>query len=174
MSDKQKGPALDASAFRGYLLDLFERESATTRRVLKAFPEEQSELKPHSILKNARELAWLFTMEQKIALAAIDGSLDLSAGFPTPPATFAEVVSTFERTRTELIEMLRSCSVDQLTGTVRFPTGPKQMGDIPKLPFIEFLIHDQIHHRGQFSVYLRLAGGKVPSIYGPSADEPWL
>ena len=28
--------------------------------------------------------------------------------------------------------------------------------------------------RGQFSVYLRMAGGKVPSIYGPSADEPWM
>jgi len=24
------------------------------------------------------------------------------------------------------------------------------------------------------SVYLRMAGGKVPSIYGPSADEPWM
>jgi uncharacterized damage-inducible protein DinB len=33
-------------------------------------------------------------------------------------------------------------------------------------------LHDQIHHRGQFSVYLRLAGARVPSIYGPSADEP--
>jgi uncharacterized damage-inducible protein DinB len=33
-------------------------------------------------------------------------------------------------------------------------------------------LHDQIHHRGQFSVYLRLAGAKVPSIYGPTADEP--
>ena len=30
-----------------------------------------------------------------------------------------------------------------------------------------------VHHRGQFSVYLRMADGKVPSIYGPSADEPW-
>jgi uncharacterized damage-inducible protein DinB len=35
------------------------------------------------------------------------------------------------------------------------------------------MLHDQIHHRGQFSVYLRMVGGKVPSIYGPSGDEPW-
>jgi uncharacterized damage-inducible protein DinB len=27
------------------------------------------------------------------------------------------------------------------------------------------------HHRGQLSVYLRLNEAKVPSIYGPSADE---
>jgi uncharacterized damage-inducible protein DinB len=31
---------------------------------------------------------------------------------------------------------------------------------------------DLVHHRGQMSVYIRLAGGKLPSIYGPSADEP--
>jgi len=27
------------------------------------------------------------------------------------------------------------------------------------------------HHRGQLTVYLRLNGAAVPSIYGPSADE---
>jgi uncharacterized damage-inducible protein DinB len=27
------------------------------------------------------------------------------------------------------------------------------------------------HHRGQLTVYLRLNGVKVPSIYGPTADE---
>ena len=26
---------------------------------------------------------------------------------------------------------------------------------------------------GQLSTYLRVMGAKVPSIYGPSADEPW-
>jgi len=31
---------------------------------------------------------------------------------------------------------------------------------------------DEVHHRGQLTIYLRLAGGKVPSIYGPSGDEP--
>ena len=31
---------------------------------------------------------------------------------------------------------------------------------------------DHIHHRGQFTIYSRLAGAKVPQIYGPSADEP--
>ena len=47
------------------------------------------------------------------------------------------------------------------------------MGDIPNIQFLWFILHDHIHHRGQFTVYQRMAGGKVPSIYGPSADEPW-
>jgi len=33
-------------------------------------------------------------------------------------------------------------------------------------------LFDAIHHRGQLSVYLRPMGGRVPSIYGPSADDP--
>jgi uncharacterized damage-inducible protein DinB len=61
-----------------------------------------------------------------------------------------------------------------LDGTVVFMVGPRQKGDVPLADFVEFMLGDQIHHRGQLSVYLRMAGGKVPSIYGPSADEPWM
>ena len=32
-------------------------------------------------------------------------------------------------------------------------------------------LFDVVHHRGQLSTYIRPMGGKVPSIYGPSADE---
>jgi uncharacterized damage-inducible protein DinB len=41
-----------------------------------------------------------------------------------------------------------------------------------RLAIVELMIRHEVHHRGQLSVYLRLAGGKVPSIYGGSADEP--
>ncbi len=33
-------------------------------------------------------------------------------------------------------------------------------------------LFDAVHHRGQLSVYIRPMGGKVPLIYGPSADAP--
>jgi uncharacterized damage-inducible protein DinB len=32
-------------------------------------------------------------------------------------------------------------------------------------------INHWARHRGQMTVYLRLLGAKVPSIYGPSADD---
>ena len=44
----------------------------------------------------------------------------------------------------------------------------------PNSVTLRILISHQIHHRGQMSVYLRMAGGKVPALYGPSADEPWI
>ncbi|MGZ4779284.1 MAG: DinB family protein [Thermoanaerobaculia bacterium] len=30
---------------------------------------------------------------------------------------------------------------------------------------------DAIHHRGQLTSYIRPMGGKVPSVYGPTADS---
>ena len=33
-------------------------------------------------------------------------------------------------------------------------------------------LFDAVHHRGQLSTYIRPMAGKVPSIYGPSADAP--
>jgi hypothetical protein len=38
--------------------------------------------------------------------------------------------------------------------------------------FRDFALSRLIHHRGQFSVYLRLLNVPVPGSYGPSADEP--
>jgi uncharacterized damage-inducible protein DinB len=37
--------------------------------------------------------------------------------------------------------------------------------------FRDFTLNHLIHHRGQFSVYLRLLNVSVPGSYGPSADE---
>jgi uncharacterized damage-inducible protein DinB len=43
---------------------------------------------------------------------------------------------------------------------------------LPKITVLRsFVMNHVIHHRGQFTVYLRLNDVSVPSIYGPSADE---
>ena len=74
----------------------------------------------------------------------------------------------------EFGNLIRNATEEELRETVTFFVGPKQMGQYVRLDWCWFLLHDEIHHRGQFSVYLRMADGKVPSIYGPSADEPWM
>ena len=39
-------------------------------------------------------------------------------------------------------------------------------------PVVRQTINHLVHHRGQLTVYLRLLDIPVPSIYGPTADEP--
>jgi uncharacterized damage-inducible protein DinB len=156
-------------------LDGFERETATTLKVLKAYPESQSELRPHEKLKTARELAAMFTMEMALVDKVVRGTYAFPPKAPPVPETWSEVIDAFERDRTSCLEGIRQArDEDLLTGKTTFMVGPKKTDEWPTMEFLWFLLCDQIHHRGQLSVYLRLAGGKVPSIYGPSADEPWF
>jgi uncharacterized damage-inducible protein DinB len=159
---------------RRELANAWERESETTLKLLRAYPAEQSELRPHALSKTAREVAWMFTLEMTLAAAAVRGEMKLGGGVPPAPATLEEVIAAFEHGREDLLRSLRGASEEQLEGKVSFPTAPKTIGEWPVPEFLWFLLHDQIHHRGQFSIYLRMAGGKVPSIYGPTADEPWF
>lgn len=165
------------ASFRDMFLPVFEREHATTVRVLRAYPADRLDLQPHPRSKTARDLAWLFVMEQGLAQKALTDGFDWStppAGPPPPPRTMDEIVAAFEQGHRQVVELVRGMSDEELRGTVQFFVGPRQLGDIPRTDFLWFLLHDQIHHRGQFSVYLRMAGGSVPSIYGPTADEPWF
>jgi uncharacterized damage-inducible protein DinB len=45
------------------------------------------------------------------------------------------------------------------------------MFNYPAAMYLNFLYGHSVHHRGELAVYLRPMGSKVPSIYGPSADE---
>jgi len=154
-------------------LSTMAREFPTTLKVLKAFPTGKAELKPHAKARSARELAWAFVTEEKACDMALDGALELGK-MPKPPATLPEVISTYERAHTAFVERLKQTPEADLNKTVKFMTGPKQMGDMRKMDVLWFMLMDGVHHRGQLSVYLRMADGKVPSIYGPSADEPWM
>ena len=45
-------------------LDNYDREHATTMRVLRAYPEDQLDLKPSPKSNSARDLAWTFVLER--------------------------------------------------------------------------------------------------------------
>lgn len=93
---------------------------------------------------------------------------------PKPPESFDEILSTLEKANADYRKMIESASDAELDANVHFFTAPKTMGEIRRMDWAWFLLHDEIHHRGQFSILLRMAGAKVPSIYGPTKDEPWM
>jgi hypothetical protein len=121
-------------------------------------------------LRSAREIAALFIGEQAVADMAMNGNVDFSAE-PSPPASIDAIITTFEVLFRKNIERVRSLSEDAYNSTVMFPTGPGTGAQLRTADVLWLTLYDMVHHRGQLSVYLRLAGGKVPSIYGPSADE---
>jgi uncharacterized damage-inducible protein DinB len=166
-----------ASGPKQQLLDALEREYARTRRVLRAYPDGKLDLKPHARAKSAGELAWLLVGGMRLMSKAVTTGFDWSrpsSPQPPPPATLAAILEALEREHKQLVDVLRPVAEAKLTSeTVKFLVAPKTLGDIPKIEFLWFLLLDHVHHRGQFSVYLRMADARVPSIYGPSGDEPW-
>src|SRR5437870_5336116 len=154
-------------------LGALEREIPTTIKVLEAYAPARGELKPHAKCKAAKDLAWIFVTEQKASEQALDGGIEFGK-MPPAPATLPEVIATYERSSKAFVERIRKTPDADLNKTIKFFVAPKQMGDIRKMDVLWYMLMDSVHHRGQFSVYLRMADGKVPSIYGPSADEPWM
>jgi uncharacterized damage-inducible protein DinB len=158
---------------REAFLRAYEREHAITRKVLHAFPAEQMSLKPSERSNSAMQLAATFVAEQMLSLRALKGEPVLGGVRDSAPTTWDAALRTFDAQHEEIVRLLRDGGGASFEGTVQFPVAPRQMGDWRPSDFLWFLLHDQIHHRGQLTVYLRMAGGKVPSIYGPSGDEPW-
>ena len=158
-----------------HLLDVFEREHEKTMRVLRAYPKDQWELRPHAICKTARELAFAFVMEKKAMQKVMTTGFDFSKplAWPAAPESGDAVLAALEQAHAETGAVLRGFREEDLGKGTPFMAGPGKIGEMPVFDILWTMTFDQIHHRGQFSIYLRLAGGKVPSIYGPSADEPW-
>jgi DinB family protein len=155
-------------------LDTWDKESALTLKVLRAYPAAQAALKPHERSRTAKALAWTFVFEGYGGAQAAVGELKFPPpGMPPKPEHWDAVVAECDRAFHTLADKVHRADEAFLNTTVRVATGPKQTGDSRRLDFLWFLLMDMVHHRGQFTVYLRMAGGKVPSIYGPSGDEPW-
>lgn len=175
MSSVTTERARTVPAGKPQLLEAFERENAKTLRVLRALPKDKTELRPHPKCKTARELAWMFVLGQGAMEKGLTTGFDWSKppAFPPPPDSYDDVLSNLEKGHARTMELLRDLPDEDLTRPVQFFTGPRKIGDVPMHAFLWLMLNDQIHHRGQFSIYLRMADGKVPSIYGPTADEVW-
>jgi hypothetical protein len=166
----KKGP----SGLKRQYLDIFAKEFPTTLKVMKAYPSGQDDFKPHERSFSASRLVHAFAQGNVVVVMSVRGELKMPPDLPPPSATYAEAVAAYERGARELIDAVEKMPESRLSEKVNFFTGPGQMGMVPVGEILWLMLMDSIHHRGQLSVYVRMAGGKVPSIYGPSADEPWM
>jgi uncharacterized damage-inducible protein DinB len=141
------------------------RECKTTYNLLKAFPEDKLDTRPNPKSRSARELAFVLANQELFFKQAVDGQVDFGLFANQPPATMAEILKVLEQNHKAVEEALSKASMEDLGKIVNF--GGNDMRRMDALWANQF---DIVHHRGQFSVYLRIADATVPSIYGPTAD----
>jgi uncharacterized damage-inducible protein DinB len=151
-----------------FLLRNVENEQKATRRVLAAVPAEKADYRPDPKSKTGFELAWhLASSEQFFANMILDGVLSAPGPRPENVKTPADVVRYYDEVVIPVKDRLKSATADQYAKAIDF----RGLMTAPGVAFLMIMLNHSAHHRGQLSVYLRPMGGKVPSIYGPSADE---
>lgn len=150
------------------ILKTLEHENQATMKALKALPADKLDYKPHERSRSARELAWHIAYSPYGCSRVVATGKFENFAEPNPPATLAEIVAGRESYYQKAREELSRLTPQQLEASLALPNGQQ----IPCAAIMwSFVVFHEIHHRGQLSVYIRTAGGKVPSIYGPSADD---
>jgi uncharacterized damage-inducible protein DinB len=109
-----------------------------------------------------------------IAPALTQDELNFAAGQYQPfvPTSRAELLERFDSTVGEAVKLLSGQTDERMNDEWRLGSGEQTFFKGPRAAAVRVLaLNHVVHHRGQLSVYLRLLGVPVPSIYGPSADE---
>ena len=157
------------------LLPEFDREMTTTRTVLERVPEDRFAWKPHVKSFSLGELATHVANLPTWGTETLNRSEIDVGGSPTLAAmsSTAEVLAAFDAN----VAAARAALVAKTDAELAAPWSLKRSGktvfSMPKSTVLRaFVLSHLIHHRGQLTVYLRLLDVPVPSIYGPSADEP--
>ncbi len=163
---------------RDLFLAQLEREAASTRKAVQRVPEGQNGFKPHERSMELGYLAALVAgMPGWIAFMIEREELDLdqpeSEGFRTKPlATRAELLGSLDAGIERSRKALEATTDEHLLTQWAFKMGGRVVQQQPRHLMIADAVFSHLaHHRGQLTVYLRLAASTVPALYGPSADE---
>lgn len=156
----------NARVLFNFLLPQLKSETKTTRKLVAAMPEGQGDYRPSEKCMPAMELAAHILSAHCFFLGGILKG-EFSRGDVPKFENTAALLEWFDKTHAEIMTGLEALTDEQLAKPVKFYTWEN-----PGVGYISFMLMHEAHHRGQLSSYLRPMGGKVPSIYGGSADEP--
>ena len=160
-----------------FLQELLEREAALSRKAIERVPEGRNTWKPHARSMELGLLAALVaTMPGWITYMIDLDELDLNANggaYRTKPVeTRAELIAQFDTGLAAARKALDSATEEHLLKPWRLKMDDQILIETPRyLAIAQDALSHLAHHRGQFTVYLRLNDALVPALYGPSADE---
>ncbi len=159
-------------ALSGVFLQGLQSEFPVTSKVLASLPEGHQDYRPDPKSKTGMELAWHIASVDIWFIDCIVGhSFTLpQRDMPSDAKTGADLAAWYDKEIAAGVPRIAAMTAEQLATNVDF----YGMFNMPAAMYLQFMNNHMIHHRGQLSTYLRAMGGKCPSIYGGSADEPMV
>ena len=157
---------------REYFKECFESEKPRFLRVLRAVPTDQGDYRPHPRSTSAGDLLWLLASELGDACEVVDhGTVTF---VPRPAPAIPVSIAAYERNADDFERRIASLDDARWDAPAKFLVDGNVVWETSLGDMLYGFLFDAIHHRGQLSTYLRPMGAKVPSIYGPSADDPGM
>ncbi|HVB33219.1 MAG TPA: DinB family protein [Patescibacteria group bacterium] len=159
----------EAKTVANFLITDFENEMQTTLRVIQAVPNNHLDYRPDAKSKTGVGLVRHITLEDEWLLGCIANGEFTPApddsdacGIMSP----ADAVARYKEKIPAALARVRALPGEKLANSIDM----FGMMQAPAIIFLAMALKHSVHHRGQLSTYVRPMGGKVPGIYGPSAD----
>src|ERR1700739_227409 len=152
-----------------YTLPAVKNEHRTTRSIIEAIPQTNSEYRPDPYSKTAMELAWhIVAAQPRVYSGIVAAAFDFTPNHrPESVQTPAQIGQWYGDSFAKNFDALSKLSGEQLAQSIDF----RGLFQLPAVTYLNFSLNHAIHHRGQLSTYLRAMGGRVPAIYGESYDS---
>lgn len=155
---------------RDFFIESFKAEKPTFIKVMNAVPGDKADYRPHPRSSSAAAIVWLLATELHDAVDLIErGECNYKA---TTPPSVAEAIAAYKKVADDLEGRVQKLDDAAWEKKVTLKMDGNPIWEAPLGDMLFGFLFDAVHHRGQLSSYLRPMGAKVPSIYGPSADDP--
>lgn len=166
------------ASIKDALLAEYGHEMAITRKHLEVVPEDKLDWAPHKKSMTLGRLASHLTETSEWVQGIVEANV---LDFDSPemqeykPNTYDSrkaILKAFDDGVATAKKVIGSKSDAELMETWTMKKGDMVFAEMPKAAAVRaWMINHPIHHRGQFSVYLRLCDVPVPMTYGPTADD---
>jgi uncharacterized damage-inducible protein DinB len=159
--------------FIDYFKQQFIEEGSTSRKMLSRIPTEQFSYQPHPKSMDMKRLAThIADLPGWIHMTLTTDELDFAKSYETPQINDStDLMNFFEKRYAEGLSTLVDENEKILLKPWTLRNGDKIYSTNPKIDIIRMALSQQIHHRAQLGVFLRLLNIPIPGSYGPSADE---
>jgi uncharacterized damage-inducible protein DinB len=151
-----------------FFFQTWDREASKFDDVMDALPVDRLDYRPHPRSRSAAEMVTHLAKEQEILVGMMDeGRIDYA---DSAAEDFEAMRALWKKSTDALRDRLKRLDEAGWNRPVQFFLGGRKINDTTTHEMLWGFLLDMIHHRGQLSTYIRPMGGKVPAIYGPSAD----
>ena len=164
-------------AIRDALLPEFDHEMANTRKCLERIPDDRLAWRPHAkswtFLSIGTHLAKLPLWGATIAgTEAVDMPAGAGPGWAAECHSRADILAMFDANAAAARAGIAGLDDAAMMTPWTFHYNGRVVMQMPRVAALRTLLFSHmIHHRGQFTMYLRLNDVPMPGLYGPSADE---